>query len=448
MGIRRVGRGAARDEFLLRLLAAVVVLALVATACSGGDADSDADGESGGDEPEEESDDLVDGPAPARWDEDVAYRVDEVSVEDGALEIVLTVATRAERSLDDSDIRLVTNTGLELPRAEEQERTIPAMSQATLTVRTDALGDEPIRTLELTAFRMDTTVDVPADGERFRWAPAPERQVGFTDGLMRDNSPVAVVPYTFRSDGLISELTFLAVTKNPHNPELCFLECRLEDGGGRTYPWLGSRYEFADARGSRVRGTLRFLGQIPPDETDLRVFIEGSSGYVVTPDPNLEFGFTLPRAEDSELTVAAADTRPEPFDVDTVIDNEAGLQIRLGEMAFFEDRIQLDIEATASGESSWRLNYQGRSRLRDPSGYDHRLASPAGGGDLDVSPGDTLSATLVFLTPLAESADELHLEFALDSDLTFGHTIELPARPTSDDEDDDQDDDEDEEAGR
>jgi outer membrane protein OmpA-like peptidoglycan-associated protein len=151
---------------------------------------------------------------------------------------------------------------------------------------------------------------------------------------------------------------------------------------------------------------------------------------VVTPRPDLELGFTLPRAEDTPLRVAAGDTFPEPFDVGEAIEEDGGTVIELGQMSFHEDRIQLEVTARGPDEGDRNLNWGGESALVDPSGFRHQLTGVADGGDLLVDSGGTLDATLVFLSPLAPGVDALTLEFGRREDPTR-FTIELPDRPAA-----------------
>jgi hypothetical protein len=419
------GRSAAgRRRWLLVALTAVAVMLV---ACSSSD---DAGGDDGTAQ-DEAGIEVREEAAPATLSGDVLVRVDAVSVDGGTIEVEATVATADEVTMNDDDVRLITNTGVELPRADGQERVIGSRSLATVTVVAENVTEE-IRTLELDLLGRSVSFDVPEDGETFRWEPAPLRQVGFVDAVLRDSSPVVFVPYTFRTEGVVSEVTFMALTRFQHNPTLCHGSsrlCVLEDSSGATYPYLGDRYEFPSTPGARVRGTMRFLGQIPPDETRLRLRVEGSSGFTTIANPNFEHDIDLPRAEETELSVAAGDTRPDPFDVDVVLDDGEGLQVELGELSFADDRIQLAVTASASEDRGWDLDFRGDTRIVDPTGYDHPLMRAVGGGDIAVEADETMSATLVFLTPLAAGVDELHLELSVGHDEVMEYTIELPDRP-------------------
>lgn len=404
----------------------VLVAALLLSACAPVDGDApDADETP----PVDDSIEIMEGPARASWSDRRAVRVDEVAFEEGRLEIAATVAVTAGDgvAIAPDDVRIVTNTGIELPTDGIQELTIPGGGVADLVVAVDDLPADVAR-VGVEFLGADLAIDVPEEGRTHRWEPAPLRQVGFADALVRDEETMAFVPFTFRTEGLISELTFMATTRIGTGPELCTFrntnECHLIDSSGRTYPRLGSGYAFSEVDGSRVYGTLRFLGPIPPGETEFELVLEGSSGFLTVPDPRLEYSFTLPTAEESSLSVAASSNRPDPFDVGTTLGGE-NLSIQLKELSFHEDRIQLEVTATASDLASWEIDGGGDSALYDTSGYGHPLADPAGGEELVVGAGDSIDATLVFLTPLDVSADKLHLALDVGRDVILEHTIDL-----------------------
>ncbi|WP_052666425.1 OmpA family protein [Nitriliruptor alkaliphilus] len=408
-----------------RATALTVVLGLVLAACFGGDGDGDGDGDGEAAEPGVT---IADGPAPSSWGSDDLVRLDQVARDGDSVTLDLTLAARTERTFRDHDVRLITNTGIELPRPAEQDRTLPSRSTASLQLVATGIEDGT-RTLQLDVLGRGLQVELPEDGEKLRFPEAPLRQAGFVDAVMRDRSPVVVQPYTVRSEGFITEVTFLALALTHTNPDLCrYGDCELVDSSGRTYPRIGGWYEFPDAYGSQVRGTLRFLGELDPDETEFQLRLGGSSGFLTTPDANLELGFSLARAEDTPLKVAAGDTFPEAFDVGQTIEEGAGTVIELGRMSFHEDRIQVEVSASRTTEDGRNLNFRGESALVDPSGYRHPMMQAADGGDLVVESGGTLDATLVFLSPLAPGVDELTLEFARRETPTRV-TIELPARP-------------------
>lgn len=412
-----------------RTIALFAAAAVVLAGCSGSDdgASDGGDGDGGEVAAEEAGVTVAEGPAPSSWSGDDLVRLDQVVRDGDDVTLELTVAARTERTFRDHDVRLLTNTGIELPRPAEQERTIPAGSTASLELVASGV-EEATRTLEAEVLGHAVQVELPPDGETLRFPEAPLRQVGFVDAVMRDRSPVVVRPYTVRSEGLITEVTFLGMALTTTNPDLCrYGDCYLEDSSGRTFPRVGDWYEFPDGFGSQVRGTLRFLGELPPDETEFQLRLGGSSGFMTTPDPDLELGFSLPRAEDAPLKAAAGDTFPEPFDVDQAIEEEGGTVYELGQLSFHEDRIQLEVTATAPADVERNLNYRGESALVDPSGYRHPLTHAADGGDLMVEAG-TIEATLVFLSPLAPGVDELTLEIGARETPTRT-TIELPPRP-------------------
>jgi hypothetical protein len=426
------------------LLAAGVASATGLAACTSG-GDEATTGGDGTVEAEHAAEEFEEGPAPAASsteDRGIALRVDEVARDGDRLRLRLTLGTSEETLFrDHSDLRLITSAGVELARPAEQERTLPPASQVTIDVEAEGL-EEATRTVTLDVRGLTVDVEVPEDGQTRRWRPAPERQVGFVDGLMRDAGPLVVVPYTFRTEGMVSELTFFAQTWRAVEPRLCeprnITPCYLEDQDGRAYPLLGEGYEFPEY--GQARGTMRFLGEIPRDVTDLRLRLDGRSGFMTIPHPSLEYAFSLPLVEDSPLRAAAEFNLPDPFDVGLRLEDEAsGMVMELGEMAFAEDRIQLDVRAVG-GDRGGRLNWSSNAVLRDPSGFEHRLLGPPEDRSMAIDEGETIEATLVFLGRVAPGTTQLE---ALLGENRGGEqlttTIEIPGdTSTGSDTEDDQ----------
>lgn len=367
----------------------------------------------------------VEGPAPAAHDDELALRVDEAERVGDRLRVALTLGTAEDITLAEGDLTLTTSGGVAVPDAATPDRSIGAGQVAAVELEVP-LPDEPVEAIDLSVRGVETRFHVPPDGERFRWSPAPLRQSGFDDVLLRDESNVAVTLYTFGTEAMVSEVTFLAATRLTRSgTTLCKLphRCRLEDSAGRVYPLLGEGHEF-DAY-ERVRGTLRFLGELPADERQLRLVLAGGGATVISADPTLAHDFTVPSAEESPLVAEATTTLPEPFDIGATVQDPSGGIIELGEMTFHEDRIQLDVRATA-GDDELSLNLSNRSALQDPSGYEHPLLDPPEGG-LTVAPGDAIEATLVFLTRIAPGTDELQLILVTDRDAPLQAPIQLPS---------------------
>jgi hypothetical protein len=393
-----------------RLAVALLTGVLVAGCTGSGDEADDGDGEGEGADTVPE-DAWAEGPAPSAVSTEQVHatlRVDEVTRDGTDLDLRLTVVVSDETRWHDDDLRLISDSGIELPRAQPQERVLPAFSEATVELALRDVPDVGSR-VTLSALRMELPVPLPEDGQSLRWRPAPLRQVGFQDGLMRDASSVSLVPYTFRTEGMISEFTFLAMTDTHVNPTLCAgatgNRCELSDDRGTTYLYLGGEYEFPEF--GHVRGTMRFAGEVPSEVRELRWRVAGYSGFMTDPAPALELPFDLPAAGDSPLQVAAGATLPAPFEVGEAITDGEGLRVDLGRMSFFEDRIQLEVTATTD-EDEERLN-NGVSLLRDPSGYEHALTRAGEDRVLTVTAGETIQAVLAFNGRLAPGTMSLDL---------------------------------------
>lgn len=419
------GLGRARIDLLF-----IFLLFVFAAACSSGDDDGSSADPVDGDAPgtsespdDDADDDLVDEPAPFDSVDGVALRVDEVSVESGTMQVRYVLATADEEKIDDEDIELRTNSGIDLPPLPEQDRTYPAGSMAASELSVP-LPDDDVTSVRMTLDDIEVSFEVPADGERLRWAPAPLRQVGFDDVVMTDDSTVSIVPYTFRTEGLVSEVTFLLATGATRSgTDVCIARgCRLEDGDGGVYPLLGEGHELE--RSERTRGTLRFLGEIPPDEADLRLVIAGRGATVVSPDPLLEHAFILPSAPDSATAVEASSTFPETIEVGERIDGEDGRSIELGALSFHEDRLQLDVRIVG-GENGFELDPLGNAAIIEPSGFHHPLLGPTEDPDVFVGAGEELEITLVFLRRMTPDTDSLRIRFQPHTG-RVETTVELP----------------------
>lgn len=400
--------------------------------------DGDDDGQSVEDGTDDEPDDgYEDGPAPSGvgsgWD-GKALRVDEVTREGEVLRLQMVVANVGEDTFRDEDVRLLTDGGIELPRAAEQERTLPARSRTEVELEVSGLTEDVGR-LQLDAVDVSIEVPMPEDGQTLRWRPAPLRQTGFVDGVVRDASFLETNVYTFRTEGMISEVTYLVTNASNVNPALCTYRninaCYLQDRSGQTYPLLGPTHDFAEW--GQVRGTWRFLGEIPPEVDELTLVMQGASGFMTAAEPAIEYTFAVPSAEDSPARAVATDTMPEPFVVGETI-SEGVVDVELGEISFYDDRIQLDVVAEV-GDGNAYLNWSGEAVLRDPAGFDHVLRGPPENRDLEFEADRSVEVTLVFLTRVSPEADQLELILINGRDRGYGTVIELPTNGVASDDD-------------
>ena len=352
------------------------------------------------------------GPAPSGTEEDVSVRVDEVTRVGDDLAIALTLATsRQEARLYEHAVEATTNTGQRIRGTAGEDLRIPARSTAAATLHLP-LPEGEVSTLSLQVGNRwpILTVPVPAEDGSFVWAPAPLRQVGLEQRPVRNNDAELVLD-AIRSEGMVTEVEVHGSGLTRGRLEICRYgnRCTLVEADGTTHPFIEGPDQERPPADARVRGTLRFLGELDPEATDLTLTLNTGSGGPLDPQR-----VTLPTHADSPTVAAAGDLARPAFDVEpvTLRHEETGAEVTVTGLDVLSDHVQMHITAKG-GEKQLRLDrtpgtYEG-SALIEPNGFRHTIQVPAD-SELTLRPGDTLEASLVFQGSVGADITQLTLE--------------------------------------
>ena len=350
--------------------------------------------------------------APAGTEEDVSVRVDEVTRVGDDLAIALTLATsRQEARLYEHAVEATTNTGQRIRGTAGEDLRIPERSTAPATLHLP-LPEGEVSTL---SFQVGTrwptvSVPVPAEDGSFVWAPAPLRQVGLEQRPVRNNDAELVLD-AIRSEGMVTEVEVHGSGLTRGRLEICRYgnRCTLVEADGTTHPFIEGPDQERPPADARVRGTLRFLGELDPEATDLTLTLNTGSGGPLDPQR-----VTLPTHADSPTVAAAGDLSRPPFEVEpvTLRHEETGAEVTVTGLDVLSDHVQMHITAKG-GERPLRLDrtpgtYEG-SALIEPNGFRHTIQVPAD-SELTLRPGDTLEASLVFQGSVGADITQLTLE--------------------------------------
>ena len=343
--------------------------------------------------------------------------------------IGMTVATgERPRTLSPSQVKLRTNTGLDLPLAREGDREVPARSMASVTLQA-TLPNEPVQELRLALWDdLTVTVPLPAEDAATLWRPAPLRQVGLSPEPHQSNQS-RIVFDTIRSEGLVTEVTYHATAGASQHLNVCaynfqYDKCRIQEPDGTLHPLIGMTSQ-STAQGGRVQGTLRFLGELDPSNTRLQLGVS-ATGTGTDLDP---IDVTLPTHADSPSVAAAGDlTRPASSLTTpvTALDPQDGAAITITKIDVLADRVQLSAHLKA-GRTDMRLrNMTAKSTLDLPSGEALPLLPAT--TDVPITSGTEAQAILVFQGAVPASVTELkaHMSFnGWAAPVTF--TLPIPA---------------------
>lgn len=274
------------------------------------------------------------------------------------------------------------------------------------------------------------TVPLPATDGSFVWAPAPLRQVGLTPAPIRTKSGEVTLD-TIRSSGLITEIEYHGQGLAGRSAAVCAFNfqddgCTITESDGTVHPLLGPGVEKVP-NDARVSGTLRFLGELKPDATDLSI--------AVMPDSSVSKGdpvkITLPKHNDSPAIAAAGSAArpslsPSPAVVTTP---QSGAKVTIDRVDVLADHVQLHIVGTGGTKDVALAGTITSTMLTEPSGTEHALMSPTA-ADLVLKAGGSLDATLVFQGSLPVDVTTLNLTLGghrATSEPPMTATLTIPA---------------------
>ncbi|NLE18371.1 MAG: OmpA family protein [Propioniciclava sp.] len=350
--------------------------------------------------------------APAGTEDDVSVRVDEVTRVGDDLAIALTLATsRQEARLYSHSVEATTNTGQRIRGTAGEDLRIPERSTAPATLHLPLPeGEVSSLSLQVGPRWPNVTVPVPAEDGSLVWAPAPLRQVGLEQRPVR-NKDAELVLDAIRSEGMVTEVEVHGTGLTGRRIDLCRYgnRCTLVEADGTTHPFLEAPDPDSAPADARVRGTLRFLGELDPEATDLTLTLNSGAGGPLDPQR-----VTLPTHTDSPTVAAAGDLSRPAFEIEpvTLPHDGTGAEVTVTGLDVLSDHVQMHITAKG-GERPLRLDrtpgsYEG-SALIEPNGFRHTLQVPAD-SELTLRPGDALEASLVFQGSVGADITQLTLE--------------------------------------
>ena len=350
--------------------------------------------------------------APAGTEDDVSVRVDEVTRVGDDLAIALTLATsRQEARLYSHSVEATTNTGQRIRGTAGEDLRIPERSTAPATLHLPLPeGEVSSLSLQVGPRWPNVTVPVPAEDGSLVWAPAPLRQVGLEQRPVR-NKDAELVLDAIRSEGMVTEVEVHGTGLTGRRIEICRYgnRCTLVEADGTTHPFLEAPDQDNSPADARVRGTLRFLGELDPEATDLTLTLNSGAGGPLDPQR-----VTLPTHTDSPTVAAAGDLSRPAFEIEpvTLRHEGTGAEVTVTGLDVLSDHVQMHITAKG-GERPLRLDrtpgtYEG-SALIEPNGFRHTLQVPAD-SELTLRPGDALEASLVFQGSVGADITQLTLE--------------------------------------
>lgn len=350
--------------------------------------------------------------APAGTEGDVSIRVDEVTRVGDDLAIALTIATaRQEARLYSHSVEATTNTGQRIRGTAGEDLRIPERSTAPATLHLPLPeGEVSSLSLQVGPRWPNVTVPVPAEDGSLVWAPAPLRQVGLEQRPVR-NKDAELVLDAIRSEGMVTEVEVHGTGLTGRRIDLCRYgnRCTLVEADGTTHPFLEAPDPDSAPADARVRGTLRFLGELDPEATDLTLTLNSGAGGPLDPQR-----VTLPTHTDSPTVAAAGDLSRPAFEIEpvTLPHDGTGAEVTVTGLDVLSDHVQMHITAKG-GERPLRLDrtpgsYEG-SALIEPNGFRHTLQVPAD-SELTLRPGDALEASLVFQGSVGADIKQLTLE--------------------------------------
>lgn len=363
------------------------------------------------------------GAAPSVTSADGTVRADEARLEGGNLTVGLSMAAvSSELQLSDSNVTVSTNTGVTVPLSLKQTLTVKPHSQSSVVV-TVPKPEGAVHQLTIMLAGLSVKVPVPQTDGAYVWAPAPLRQVGLAPAPVRFSDSEVTVE-SVRTSGLITEVAYSAQGYGSTEPNVdsnhpLANRWSVTEGDGTVHPVLSPTPTTGTA-GGRSSGTLRFLGEIKPDTTELTIGVRaGSWSNHVTP-----VKVTLPSHADSLAEISAGDlTRPTSTATATLTASN-GAKASVDRVDVLADSIQ--VHAKMSGGPQGDSFAASESSLTDSTGVKH-LLKDAPGAKFEVPANGTLDATLVFegSTSPAATSYTVVLQNVADSSPMVG-TLAIP----------------------
>lgn len=362
---------------------------------------------------------IQEGAAPSATLDSTTLRADQVTREGDTVGLGLTIGKVSDFGGDDLEITsdgfsVTTSSGVQIP-ASFEDRTIPANQVATVSLSVP-LSEASVTSLLIkpTWNGPEITVPIPAEDASWAWQPAPLRQVGLAALPTRSDEQETTLD-AIASSGFITEVSYHVQGFGLNVGRACSFglldeasdACTLTESNGTVHPLIhGDNPPGPDQ--ARSSGTLRFLGELDPDGTDLTLLLD--DGAYDTRSVTV----SLPSHADSS-TVPAAGTLARPaisMDPVTLKGSGGTAKVTVDAVDVFRDNIQVHVTATGNDDSDYYLTSDYRASsdagITEPSGAYHPLMEPTT-NDLVVKAGGTLEATLVFAGSVPADVTSLDL---------------------------------------
>ncbi|WP_052462686.1 OmpA family protein [Nigerium massiliense] len=410
-----------------RTLLASSIIALLAAGCTPTGAPQ------GGGAPSGVTVEAQQGPAPSSTVADLSVRADQSVRTGDAVAVALSVATNAaETDLTGDDLQVTTNNGVEVPVTMQQVTLNPdSVATARLNV---PLPNVDVNRLDVvvrsrSGKEAKVAVPVPAAGKALAWQPAPVRQVAVPQAVTRTGDADLVVD-TVRSEGLITEVSYHSSGLGGYAPQTGSTGAvrdgvTLTESGGTVHPLIGQSSE-SSVKDGRRRGTLRFLGEIGADTTNLTL-AANPGGWTKTADP---ISITLPSHADSPVEPAAG-TLARSVAKPVTLRSAGGATWAVEKIDVMPEYIAVQgtVKAGSRELSVATSDVVKPSVLVEPDGFAHAITTPAG-VDLNLKPGESGKLTLVFQGATKPDVTALQVKLGYESVVAVNSitgTLTIPA---------------------
>lgn len=159
--------------------------------------------------------------------------------------------------------------------------------------------------------------------------------------------------------------------------------------------------------GSTLTGKFVFLGRIAPTADSLALF---TNGFRIENLPVTVSGAIAAGDGTGQGTSPNTATKglPAPATLDLQTSHPNGSVLRVNQVTYTEDSIDLTLAVTNGLQDTIKLN-NNKMILRDNVGNQYNLQPPPQNPDVEITPGSTLRGKLVFLGRVSPSADSLTL---------------------------------------
>lgn len=367
--------------------------------------------------------------APSVTLKNLSVRADEVTRRGATVALGLTVGVAEDDfTLWSNSIEVATNSGVKIP-ATFTDRRISGNSAAALALSIP-LPEASTTSLDVRIGYGGPQLTIPLPGQdaTWLWRPAPLRQVGLAPVVNR-NEGVEFIFETVRSEGMVTEVTYRGQGLGGRRPSFCSYSfeahsCAITEADGTVHPLLSREYRELAAN-QRFSGTLRFLGELNRDATDIKITGRGGSAES---DPQ---AVTLPTHANSPAVAAAGDLTRTAADIKpvTMSGSAKGAKLVIDRVSVLSDQVQVHLRGTGGAQDVTLIRsafWTTDGDATEPGGFAHVALPPADTGVTLPKKGG-LDATVVFQGSVPADVNALTLHFIPEYEGRLSAKIQLPA---------------------